>query len=98
MVTRTGRSRRKTRHKLSLPAGKKGKVPIRSYLQSFKEGEKVLLKADPSYQKGMYFPRFHGRVAVVKGHRGRSYEVAVREEGKMKTLVVNPVHLQKVRP
>jgi ribosomal protein L21E len=44
----------------------------------------------------MYFPRFHGKVAVVRGKRGRSCEVAIREDGKLKTLAVNPVHLKKV--
>ncbi len=60
------------------------------------EGERVVLKAEPSYHKGLYFHRFHGKIGVVKAKKGRYYEVVVRDGGKQKTLIVHPVHLKKV--
>ena len=62
-----GKFRRKTRSKLKKSIKTRGKISINNYLQSFKPEEKVLLKAEPAVQKGMYFPRFHGKVGVVKG-------------------------------
>ncbi len=46
-------------------------------------------------QKGMYLPRFHGRIGVVKGQRGKCYEVAIKDGSKEKILIVHPVHLKK---
>jgi large subunit ribosomal protein L21e len=96
MAKRMGAPRWKTRNKFKRTAAEKGRLFIGKFLQTFSQGEKVLLCADPSYQKGMYFRRFHGRVGVVAGKRGRSYEVLVKDGGKTKTLVVSPVHLRRV--
>ena len=95
MVKRIGRFRRKTRSKLKKNYNDKGKVSIRRYLQSFKEEDKVLLKAEPAVQTGMYFPRFHGRIGVVKGKQGNCYKVYFKEDKKEKLLIVHPVHLKK---
>ncbi len=97
MTTRIGGFRRKTRHKLKRSISEKGKIFISRYLQEFKDGEKVVLKADPSYQKGMYLPRFHGKVGVVKNRKGNtSYEVEIKDFDKAKTLFVHAVHLKRL--
>lgn len=74
----------------------KGKISLTKYLQSFQIGEAVVLKTESAYQKGMYHPRFHGRVAIVKNKRKRCYEVSIVDGGKEKTLIVHPVHLEKL--
>ncbi len=96
MVKRIGRSRRKTRHSMKKNVRNKGKISISSYFQEFKEGDKVTLKAEPAFQKGMYFRRFHGRKGVVKKKTGKCYEVMLKDKGKQKMLIVHPVHLKKV--
>lgn len=96
MAKRIGGFRRKTRNKLKKPAGKKGKISIKKYFQQFDINEKVLLKAEPAIQKGMYFPRFHSKVGMVKGKKGSCYEVIIKDGGKEKTLRIHPIHLQKV--
>jgi large subunit ribosomal protein L21e len=96
MVTRMGGSRRKTRSKLKKSIANRGKLSITAFLQEFKDGDKVVLKADPSYQKGMYFPRFHGKVGVVMGRRGDSYKVDIKDFRRHKTLFVHPVHLKRL--
>lgn len=96
MTKRIGGFRRKTRNKLKKLAKNKGKIRIKDYFQQFKIDEKVILKAEPAVQTGMYFPRFHAKTGVVKGKKGKCYEVRIKDGGKKKTLIVHPVHLQKV--
>ena len=96
MVKRIGGFRRKTRHKLQKKARQKGKLSLRKYFQKFEIGQKVLLKADSIVQKGMYHPRFHGKIGIIKGKEGRCYEVKIKDYSKEKTLIVHPVHLESV--
>ncbi len=96
MVTRIGGFRRKTRHKLSKPVRKKGKISLSKYFAEYKEGQKVQLAAEPAVQKGMYFPRFHGKVGIIGEKKGNCYEVMIKDIGAKKTLIVHPVHLKKV--
>ncbi|MDP7323777.1 MAG: 50S ribosomal protein L21e [Candidatus Woesearchaeota archaeon] len=95
MAQRIGGFRRQTRYKLQKHFRKRGKISIPKYLQIFKLGDRVVLHAEPAVQKGMYHPRFHGKVAVVKSKRGTNYEVELKDGGKLKTLIVHPVHLEK---
>ena len=90
-----GGFRRKTRHKLSKHYKEKGKLSLRKYFQSFKEGDRVVLKADSSYQKGMYYPRFHGKSGLVFKKKGECYEVLIKDGKKDKLLIVHPVHLKR---
>jgi len=94
MARRTGGFRRKTRSKLKRT--EKGKILIRKFIQKFEEGQKVLLSADSSIQKGMYFPRFHSKIGVVKGKKGRCYEIKIKDGNKEKMVIVHPSHLRKV--
>lgn len=66
MAKRIGRFRRKTRHKLKKSIKERGKISISNYLQEFKPGDRVILKAEPAVQSGMYFPRFHGNAGIIK--------------------------------
>ena len=95
MAKKIGAARRKTRHKLSKKVRRKGKLPLTTYFQRFEIGERVVLKAEPAMQKGMYHPNYYGKTGVVKGRQGRCYEVAVKDRSKQKVLIVHPVHLQR---
>jgi len=95
MVQRAGSFRRKTRSKLRKNIKDRGKISIKNYLRSFKKGERVILKAEPAVQKGMYFPRYHGKSGLIKSKRGNCYEVLIKDGGKEKTLIVHPIHLKK---
>ena len=97
MVKRIGKSRRKTRHKLSKNIRAKGKMSLTRFLQSFNKGDQVVLKMEPSYQKGGYFPRFHGRSGIIKAKKGRCYDVAIKDINKNKIVLVHPVHLRRVK-
>ena len=95
-MQRIGGMRRKTRHKLSKGVRSQGKLSLTRFFQEFKEGDAVCLSAEPAVQRGMYFPRFHGKVARVKKRKGDCYYVSIKDGNKRKDLLVHPVHLKKV--
>jgi len=72
MVKRVGTSITKTWQKFARELKEKSKVFITKFIQKFEVGDKVVLKADPSYQKELYHARFHGRIGVIKGMQGKS--------------------------
>ena len=94
MVKRIGGIRRKTRYKFKKHIRRKGKISITRYFQSFNSGDRVYLHVEPAVQKGMYHPNFMGRTGIIKGKRGRCYEVTINDLGKEKTLIIHPVHLK----
>lgn len=96
MVQRQGGFRRRTRHKLQKSVRQKGKVSHRKFFQKLVAGDRVKLTAEPAYQKGMYFPRYHGKVGVVKAKKGNCYDVAIKDHNKEKILIIHPVHLKKL--
>ncbi|MFH1071996.1 MAG: 50S ribosomal protein L21e [Nanoarchaeota archaeon] len=97
MTKRIGGERRKTRDIYKKHIKTKGKLPITKFLTEFSPGEKVVLKVEPGYQKGTYFRRFHGKHGEVLKKIGYCYEVQIRDGGKMKKVIVHPVHLQQVK-
>ena len=95
-MKRTGGNRRKTRHKLAKNVRDKGKINIANYLQHFKLGDKVCLVGEPAVQKGMYYPRFYGKMGNVVGKKGQCYEVMINDVSKEKIVIVHPVHLKRL--
>lgn len=96
MAQRIGGFRRKTRYKLSKSIKEKGKMSLTRFFQEFNEGERVVFKAESSYQKGMYMPRFHGKNGMVNKKIGRCYEIVFKDSNKQKKAIVHPVHLKKM--
>lgn len=95
-MRRIGGNRRKTRYKLRKNKGERGRISIANHLQQLNAGDKVLLKADSGYQKGMYFRRFHGKYGIVESKQGSCYYVLIKDGNKEKNILVHPVHLRKV--
>ena len=83
--------RRKTRKKLKRSLRREG---ITRFIQKFEEGEKVVIYPEPSSHRGMPHPRFKGRVGIIKGMRGKSFIVEVKDGKKRKILVCRPEHLK----
>lgn len=96
MVTKSHGPKHKSRKKLRKRARTRGKVPITKYIQKFNIGEKVVIKIEPSVQKGMPYPRFHGKQGSVVGTRGNAYFVQIKDKEKLKKVLCRPVHLKKV--
>ena len=95
MVQRKGGIRRKTRYKLRKEKRARGKISLTRYFQTFKSGDRVYLGVEPAVQKGTYHPKFMGKSGVVKGKRGRCYEIMINDLGKEKKLIIHPVHLKR---
>ncbi|TDA32769.1 MAG: 50S ribosomal protein L21e, partial [Hadesarchaea archaeon] len=55
-----------------------------------------VLRIEPSVQKGRPHPRYQGRVGVVRGRRGKAYEVEITDGGKIKKVIILPEHLVRV--
>lgn len=95
-MKRIGGFRRKTRRKFKKNIRTKGKISIKRYLQEFKVGDKIALSAESSLHKGMYFPRFHGKIGVILEKRGNCYEIMIKDHNKEKKVIVHPVHLVRL--
>lgn len=94
-MKKIGGLRRKTRSLFRKHSKDKGKISLKNYLQSFNKGDKIRLNLESSIQKGMYHPRFYGKMGEIDAKKGRCYEVLITDGGKQKTLIVHPVHLKK---
>lgn len=86
--------RAKTRSLLSKPPRERGKPRIRKLLQNYQLGDKVVVKIDSSMHRGMPHRRFHGKIGVVTGKRGRAYTVNVTQGNALKEIIVRPEHLE----
>ncbi len=91
MVTRSKGLRRRTRSKLK--GDVRSKFKVTSFLQEFKVNDKVVLKINPSSQKGFPHPMFKGKTCEVIGKRGDAYLLELKFGNKVKTLIARPEHL-----
>lgn len=96
MAKRIGGTRRKTRHIFQSSVREKGKISIRRYLESYSIGERVVLKAQPAIQDGLYFRRFHGKSGLISKKQGDCYMVTVTDGGVPKQIVAHPAHLKRI--
>ena len=94
MGSNIGGLKRKARYKLKKDRREKGKVSISKFMQTFKAGQRVHLSIEPSFHKGEYHPRYIGKTGIVKGSRGKCFEVVINDKGKEKMLIIHPVHLK----
>ena len=83
-----------TRQLLKKESRERGKMRISKLLYEYQPGNKVIVKIDPSVQKGMPHRRFHGKVGVVLAKRGKSYVLSVTQGEATKEIIVRPEHLE----
>lgn len=87
--------RSRTRRRLA--GNKRSKFKVEPFLQEFKEGEKVVVKHDPSSHGGMPHIRFKGKVCVVKSRRGSAYVLGLRVGKTEREIIAGPEHLKLIR-
>ena len=85
--------RNRTRSLLSKKTREKGLSPVNRVLMDYAEGDRVVIKIDPSTVKGMPHRRFQGKTGSVIEKRGRAYVVNVMMGGYEKTVIVRPEHI-----
>ena len=86
--------RARTRKLLKKKPRERGKIKISRLLRVYNPGDSVVIKIDPSVQKGMPHRRYHGKVGKIVGKRGRSYIVSVMQGEAIKEIIVRPEHLE----
>ena len=97
MVKRAHGPQQKTRKKLTKKPRDKGKVSIVKQLQSFKIGDRVLIKVEPSIKGNVIHRRFMSKPGTVMEKRGNAYRIRIKDMKKEKDLFVLPVHLKKLK-
>jgi len=74
----------------------KGKAQLSRYFKEFKQGDKISIVRDLSYN----FPipgRFQGTTGTVLNKRGESYVIELKDMNKKKTVILQAVHLKKLK-
>jgi large subunit ribosomal protein L21e len=85
-----------TRKKLQKKPRDRGLTQITKALQTFEQGDRAVIKIDPSIHKGMPYQRFQGLMGVVKERRGDAYVLEIKDGNKPKTIISRPEHLMKM--
>jgi len=97
MVRRSKGYRSRTRSLLRKHPRERGKIGLSRILRAYQPGEKVTILLEPSVHKGMPHRRYHGRVGIVEGKRGKSYVVHVEIGNQTKKIIARPEHLTPAR-
>jgi large subunit ribosomal protein L21e len=93
----TGRgAHKRSRRRLALRAGERGKIDLKKHLQSFEVGEKVLIDPSPYNPRNIPHRRFFGINGVVIERKGRAYTVEVIQGTMPKRVDLLPIHLRKL--
>ncbi|QGA54480.1 50S ribosomal protein L21e [Sulfolobus sp. E5-1-F] len=94
MVKHSRGYRTRSRSLLKKSPRERGAVPSLSRLMvEYKEGDKVVVKINPSIHSAMPHRRYQGKVGKIIGKRGRAYLVSVTLGDKEKVIIVRPEHL-----
>jgi large subunit ribosomal protein L21e len=93
-MTKSRGFRVKTRSLLRRKPRERGKSTLSNILRKYNIEDKVLIKIDPSVQKGMPHRRYHGKIGKITGIRGRAYLIDVMQGNAIKEIIVLPEHLE----
>ncbi|MFW9984068.1 MAG: 50S ribosomal protein L21e [Candidatus Odinarchaeota archaeon] len=94
MVKRSHGYRVGSRKLMTKKTRERGLPSLGKLLRIYEEGERVDIIIDPSIHGGQPHRRYHGRVGIIRGRRGRSYEVETTLGKKVKLLIIRPEHLR----
>ena len=83
-----------TRRLLKKEPRERGKIRLSKLLYEYDPGSQVVIKIDPSVQKGMPHRRYHGKIGTIVNRRGRGYVVSVAQGEAVKEIVVRSEHLE----
>ncbi|MCS7097279.1 MAG: 50S ribosomal protein L21e [Candidatus Methanomethylicia archaeon] len=88
--------RSRTRKLLRKDVREKGIIPISRVIYPYKEGDKVAITINPSVHKGMPHRRYHGKIGIIIGRRGKAYMIKVNLGDKEKLIITRPEHIKPV--
>ena len=78
------------------PMRTRGKISFSRYFQKLDKGDKVSIVREKAINFNIS-ERFQGRTGVVEGKRGRLYIVKINDKNKEKQLLIEPIHLKKIK-
>ncbi len=93
MVTKSKGFRWGTRKRLKKAPGAVG---ISRYVQSFDNGDRVIIAPTTSSHAGFPFPRFIGKSGDIVSKRGNCFEVRFNDGNAVKKLLLAPEHIRKL--
>ncbi|VVB74144.1 50S ribosomal protein L21e [Candidatus Tiddalikarchaeum anstoanum] len=96
MVVKSHGGQVKSRNSLRKTPRNKGKFSVSRCVQPFKDGDRVIIKVEPTVKDNQVHHRFMNRLGTIMGRRGKAYVVKVNDFGKDKTIYVIPIHLRKL--
>ncbi|MBU0530410.1 MAG: 50S ribosomal protein L21e [Nanoarchaeota archaeon] len=73
----------------------RSKFKPETYLRSFNVGDRVVIKINPSSQKGMPHSRMQGNIGEIVKKVGNAYMVKITN--KNKSVITRPEHLKLVK-
>jgi large subunit ribosomal protein L21e len=94
MVKRSHGYRVGSRKLMTKKTRQRGMPSLGKLLQTYNEGDRVDIIIDSAIHGGQPHRRYHGRVGIILGRRGRSYEVTTTLGKKTKLLIIRPEHLR----
>jgi len=78
------------------PVRTRGKLQLSRYFQELKTGDFVAISREPAVQSS--FPeRLQGITGVVKERKGKVYVVTIKDGNKSKEILIEPIHLKKIK-
>ena len=94
MVKRSHGYRTGSRKLMTKKIRQRGMPSLGKLLHTYQEGDRVDILIDPAIHGGQPHKRYHGRAGIIRGQRGRSYEVETTLGKKIKLLIIRPEHLR----
>ena len=97
MVQKSKGFRSQTRLLLRKRRRERGLRPLGYLLKEYNPGNKVQILIDPATHKGQPHRRYHGKIGVVLGKRGKAYIIKVMDGNKERKIITLPEHLREVK-
>ncbi len=74
----------------------KGKIKLSNYFKKLEDRDTVAVVKEPSINSG--FPkRIIGMSGKIKSSRGRCKLIEIKDGDKIKTFIIHPIHLKKLK-
>jgi len=93
-MTKSKGYRAKTRSLFRRKPRERGKSTLSKVLYEYQVGEKILVRTDPSFHKGMPHRRYHGKIGIILNKRGRAYVIGLTQGKAEKNIIVRPEHIE----
>ena len=78
------------------PIRTRGKLQLSRYFQELDKGDIVAISREPSVLTNVPI-RLQGITGVVEGNRGKACIVKIKDGNKEKRILIEPIHLKKIK-